>query len=302
MADGHSTSSRVVERVGWFVRLARPWQWYKQSVLLLGIVFSRQMLEPSAWPPVLVGIVSFCAVTSGMYVLNDVRDRERDRNHPQKRYRPVASGAVSVPVAVGYALVLLVGGFALAWSVGPTFSASAVAYVLVTVAYTLGLKRYVHLDVITIAIGFVIRAVAGVLAVEAAISPWLVVCTFLVALMLALGKRRRELDVSDPGMVRSVNEAYTETEVEQLLLIVISTLLLSYSLYTFFGTRDELVVTLPFAYYAVFRYHRFVHVERLDGSVQRLLTDRLFLANGLCWGLVTLTVLYRIPEKVGFAS
>lgn len=296
MAKGHRATAVVDDIVRPYVRVARPWQWYKQAVLLLGIVFSGQAGNPAAWVSVLVGVVSFCTITSGMYVFNDVNDREQDRNHPEKRHRPVASSEIPVVVAVGYGLVLLAIGATLAWSVGLSFVLAAAGYVGVTLAYTAKLKEFVHLDVILIAVGFVLRAVAGVLAVGARISPWLVVCTFLVALMLALGKRRAELGLEDSTSVRAVNETYTATELDRLLLVVISTLLMSYSLYTFSGARDALVVTLPFAYYSVFRFHHLVHAGRYEGTVQSLFTDRPFLISGLCWAIVTVAILYLVPE------
>jgi 4-hydroxybenzoate polyprenyltransferase len=275
----------------------RPWQWYKQGVILIAIVFSKQLFDPLAWGQVAVAVAAFCAVAGATYIFNDISDVEEDRNHPEKRNRPIASGQVSVQTAGAFAISLLVSGFALSYALGPLFVAVIATYLVQNAAYSLYLKDVVLVDVLLIAIGFVLRAVAGVVAIGVALSPWLVVCTFLAALLLALGKRRHEFAASEvPGETRATLAEYTPETLDQLLGIVISTLLMSYSIYTFTGAKLAMMLTLPFAFFGVFRYHHLVYTTQAGASPGALLVDRQLLVNFTLWGLMAVIVLYGRPR------
>ncbi len=275
----------------------RPWQWYKQGVVLIAIVFSKHLFDLAAWGRVSVAVAAFCAVAGATYIFNDISDVEEDRRHPEKRNRPIASGQVSVSTAGAFAIALLVSGLALSYALGWLFVLIILTYLAQNAAYSLYLKEVVLVDVLLIAIGFVLRAVAGVVAVGVALSPWLVVCTFLAALLLALGKRRHEFEASDvPAETRATLEEYTPETLDQLLVVVISTLLISYSIYTFTGAKLAMMLTLPFAFFGVFRYHHLVHTTRGGASPGSLLLDRQFLANLALWGLVAVVVLYGRPR------
>lgn len=272
-------------------REVRPWQWYKQSVLLVGLVFSKNIQNVTAWRRVGLAVVAFCAVAGAVYVFNDVSDVEADRNHPTKRHRPIASGQVSVPVAAAFAVGLLVFGLGVAAALDRLVLVILGAYLAQNVLYTLYLKQIVLVDILVIAVGFVLRAVAGVVAIDVYLSPWLVVCTFLAALLLAVGKRRHEVFAADADTRGTLGE-YTAEGLDHLLVIVISTLLMSYSLYTFFRSTDEMMLTLPFAFFGVFRYHHLMYADEIGIDPRELLLDRPFIANFLVWAAVAIAVLY----------
>lgn len=271
----------------------RPWQWYKQSMLLLGLIFSRNVFSIGAWVNVLLGIAAFCAVASATYIFNDISDLEEDRKHPTKKQRPLASGQIGVPLAVGTGLVLLASGLYMAMSISEWFLIVLLTYIIQNAIYTAYLKHVVIADVLVIAVGFVLRAVAGVVAVGVWLSPWLVACSFLAALLLALGKRRHEMEVSkEPDETRSTLADYEPDTLDQLLVITISTLLMSYSLYTFFGVANEMMVTLPFAFFATFRYQHLVHTSHVSGDPALLMVDRPFMLNLGLWSVAVTVVLY----------
>jgi 4-hydroxybenzoate polyprenyltransferase len=294
-----SHSINPVTTITGLAREIRPWQWYKQGVMLLGIVFSQNLLNWGAWLSLSVGVVAFTTVASATYVFNDISDLEEDRNHPEKQHRPIASGQVSVPVAVVFGIILAGVGLGAAYSLGPLFLAILLAYLGQNALYSLTLKNFVFVDVLVVAIGFVLRAIAGVIAIDVFLSPWLIVSTFLLALVLAFGKRRNELEVAtNPQETRGVLSEYSENNIDQLLVMVMATLLMSYSLYTFSRTDPTMMMTLPFAFFGVFRYHHLVHTTNIAGQPEYLLTDRPSVVNLLLWGVVAIAVLYNVPETV----
>jgi len=296
MAGTSQTINSITTIVG-LVREIRPWQWYKQGVMLLGIVFSQSLLNWDAWLNLLVGILAFTTIASSTYIFNDISDLEEDRNHPKKQDRPIASGQVSVRVAAIFGLILAGIGLGAAYSLGPLFLAILLAYLAQNALYSLVLKQFVFVDVLIVAIGFVLRAIAGVIAINVFLSPWLIVSTFLLALVLAFGKRRSELEVAaNPQETRNVLDEYSENSIDQLLVMVMATLLMSYSLYTFSRTDPTMMATLPFAFFGVFRYHHLVHTTNIAGQPEYLLTDRPSVVNLILWGIAAIFVLYNVPE------
>ena len=292
-----SQSSNPVTTATGLVREIRPWQWYKQGVMLLGIIFSKNILNWDAWLNLLIGIISFTTIVGATYIFNDISDLEEDRNHPEKQHRPIASGQVSVPVAAIYGLLLAGVGIGAAYSLSPLFLGILLAYLAQNTLYSLVLKQLVFVDVLIVAIGFVLRAIAGVIAIDVFLSPWLIVSVFLLALVLAFGKRRNELEVAaNPQETRDVLAEYSENNIDQLLVMVMATLLMSYSLYTFSRTDPTMMATLPFAFFGVFRYHHLVHTTNIAGQPEYLLTDRPSVVNVILWGLVAIAVLYNVPE------
>jgi len=299
MARSYANQNQLVGTVSGLVKEMRPWQWYKQTVLLLGLIFSRSLFDPVAVTNVSLGIVAFCAIAGTTYIGNDILDIEEDRNHPRKKHRPIASGQVPISVAISFAFLLFAGGLALSWLLGPLFFLVVLMYLGQNALYSSFLKEIVIVDVIVIAIGFVLRAIAGVVAIDVSLSPWLVVCTFLGALMLALGKRRHEMVVSDnPAASRSTLGEYTEETLDQLLVVVLAALVVSYSLYTFFRGRPWMMSTLPFAFFAAFRYHFLSHTQELGGNPKFLFGDRPFLINLVVWGGLVIAVLYGVPPRL----
>lgn len=288
-----------IPTISGLVREIRPWQWYKQGIMFLGIVFSKSLLDVEAWISLFVGVAAFTAVAGATYIFNDINDLEADRNHPKKRRRPVASGQVSVPVAIVFGLLLAVVGLRAAHGLGPLFFVILLGYIGQNVLYSLYLKRVVFVDVLLIAAGFVLRAIAGVVAIDVYLSPWLIVSTFLLALVLAFGKRRHELYVTtDPGETRQVLEEYSKSDVDQLLVMTMATLLMAYALYTFFRTDPMMMTTLPFAFFGVFRYHHLVHTTDIVGQSRFLFTDVPSMVNLALWSCLVIAVLYEVPELV----
>lgn len=298
MAESPRTINPISTVVG-LMREIRPWQWYKQGVMLLGIVFSRSLLDAEAWINLLIGIIAFTTIAGATYIFNDINDLEKDRNHPEKRHRPIAGGQVTVPTSIVFGILLIVIGFGTAYSLGPLFFIVLLAYIGQSVLYSLYLKRILFVDVLIIATGFVLRAIAGVVAIDVYLSPWLIVSTFLLALVLAFGKRRHELEVTtNPRETRRVLEEYSKNDVDQLLVMTMATLLMAYSLYTFFRTDPMMMTTLPFAFFGVFRYHHLVHTTDIAGQAKYLLTDLPSIANLILWVCLVVVVLYDVPELV----
>lgn len=278
----------------------RPWQWYKQLIVLVPVAFSLQYFDeydPAVWMRVASGVALFCGAAGSMYVINDIADVEEDRNHPEKRHRPIASGRVSVPLAVGVAAVLLPGSLVASWRLDPLFGVVVAAYVVQNLAYSYLLKQFVLIDLLLIGIGFVLRAIGGIVLVDAPMSPWLVLCAFLTALMLGIGKRQAERDrIEDETETRPILEEYSEELLDTMFASVATTLLIAYSLYTFFARDGEIMmVTLPFAFYAVFRYSYLTTDQRMERP-ERMFFDPAMALNLVIWTLLVLFVLYALPS------
>ncbi|MEK6985002.1 MAG: UbiA prenyltransferase family protein [Candidatus Thermoplasmatota archaeon] len=279
------------------VALLRPRQWYKNGIVLVPLLFSNNFANAALWPRAIVAVAAFCLLSSAAYCLNDVRDAARDRLHPVKRLRPVASGAVPAGVAALLGVVVAAAGLTLLAILNPATFALGVAYLALQVAYNLVLKQVFLWDLLAIAIGFVLRALAGSSALPVPPSPWLIVCAFLLAFHLGLAKRRHELLVGADAAHRPVLGLYTVAFVEQTLQVSTALLLAAYSLYTFFGASIAMMTTLPFAFYGVLRYNLLVH--RRDGrdEAQMLLGDRAVIANALVWVLVVVAVQAGLAER-----
>jgi 4-hydroxybenzoate polyprenyltransferase len=252
----------------------RPRQWTKNLLLFAGIIFAAKLSDASRWAEALAAFAAYCAASSASYLVNDVRDAPHDRLHPVKRSRPIARGELSARAAVGLAAVLLLVAFALVIPLGVASILFLCAFFALQAAYTLSLKHVVLLDVMTIGGLFVIRAAAGAAAVDVRISPWLLLCTALLALFLALAKRRGELVLvgaeATPG--RPVLEGYSLALVDQLVTIVAASTVISYCLYTF-TARDSkaMMVTIPFVVFGVFRYLLLMHRRDLGEEPEEVL-------------------------------
>jgi 4-hydroxybenzoate polyprenyltransferase len=284
-------------------RELRVRQWTKNMVLFAGVVFARQFGDPIEIRRAAAAFIAFCFYSSFIYVLNDIIDVENDRIHPKKRNRPIASGAISMPVAWVMLAVLLAAGGAIGWRLGPHFGVVALAYLALMVLYTVGLKRIVMVDVMVISIGFVLRAVAGVAVLlnPAELSPWLLLCTFFLALFLAVGKRRNEriLLAEQAEHHRRTLAEYPPELIDQLIPVVTAATVISYSIYTVTPATIErvgssmLVYTVPLVVFGVFRYLYLVFRRSQGGSPsETLLTDPPTLINVVIWLGVVLWILY----------
>ncbi len=246
----------------------------------------------------------FCLLSGSMYLLNDVVDRERDRKHPVKRLRPVASGRLAPGTALAAALGIGVASLGLSFMLGVGFAACALVYVVLIASYSYWLKRVAILDVLIISGGFVIRAIAGAESIPVAISSWFLLCVTFLALFLALCKRRQELSSlgEDAANHRSVLSHYSKDLLDQMIALAAAATVVSYCLYTMspetiakFGTR-YLALTIPFVLYGVFRYLYLVHQQGLGGHPETvLLTDKPLLVNIGLWLLVAAAVVYLSP-------
>ena len=278
----------------------RPRQWVKNLFLFAGLVFGQKLFTPAVWTAGAAFLI-FCGLSGAVYLLNDVADRGRDRLHPDKRHRPVAAGHLSVPAAVTAAIVLIVAGLAASVWLSRGFALAALSYVALLTAYSAWLKHLVIVDVLVVAIGFVLRAVAGALAVQVAISGWLLICTFLIALFLALGKRRHEvltLEGAAPQH-RAILAEYSAALLDQMIAVVTASTVTAYALYTMspetvakFHTA-LLPATLPFVLYGIFRYLYLLYQRHLGGNpADAVLRDRALLLNTLLWMGSVLLIIY----------
>lgn len=282
------------------IRSLRPVQWLKNGFVLAPLVFSGQWTE---WQSILWAVVAaaaFCAAASATYIVNDLLDREADRAHPTKRLRPIASGAVGVGRAAATVVVLIGGAAAGALVLGTAFAVVLGVYFATTVMYSLFLKRAVFVDVLVVAAGFVLRVVGGAVAIDVPVSHWILLCAYLLALYLALGKRRSELVLlgDDAGDHRQVLGHYTLPLVDQAIAVVLGATILAYALYTVAPETTEkvgsecLMVTIPVVLYGLFRYLYLLHRHELGGSPARaLLTDRPLFASVLVWVIVAAAII-----------
>jgi 4-hydroxybenzoate polyprenyltransferase len=281
----------------------RPHQWTKNLVVLAALAFSKHLFEGDAVALAGLAFAVFCALSGAVYVVNDLVDLERDRLHPVKRARPIASGALGVPAARAAAAALFGVGLLAAWGLGSGFFLCALAYLALNLAYSFGLKEVVILDVLAIAIGFVLRAVAGAVAIQVVFSEWLIVCTLLLALFLALAKRRHELvTLPDAAAHRAILAEYSPYLLDQMIAVVTASCLTAYAFYTLAPETvgkyrtDRLALTIPFVIYGIFRYLYLVHRKEQGGSPSDvLLADRPLLAATVLWGLVVVLIVYTAP-------
>lgn len=283
-----------------WMRLLRVPQWSKNAVVFAALVFGDPKVDHALWRAV-AAFVAFCLISSAGYILNDRLDVERDRVHPSKRNRPLASGAVSPSAALIVAVVLASVGFGISWIINPVLLLVMVGYAVITVAYSLHLKNIVLLDAFVIASGFLLRAVAGAAAVEVPVSAWLMLCTLLLALFLAFGKRRSELVRlgDDASAHRSALAGYSVPLLDQLLVITAACTVMAYSFYSFTAESVPgsgiMMLTVPFVIFAVFRYLLLV-MRRGEGGAPEILLwrDKPLLASVMSWGVVALVVMLAV--------
>ncbi len=280
----------------------RPGEWTKNLFVFAGLLFGQRLTDPLAVKRATLAFLIFCSLAGVVYLVNDVADRDRDRQHPRKRNRPIASGALGVPTALGAAAVLTACGLGAAWWLGRDFFAVAAGYLLLLVLYSGPLKHIVIIDVLTIAIGFVLRVAAGAVAIGVPISQWLLICTILLALFLGLSKRRHEIVLLADGAIghRRILEEYSPYLLDQMIGVVTASTLMAYILYATshetaekFGT-SLLGLTIPFPLYGIFRYLYLVHRKEGGGSpAELLLNDRPLLACVALWAVGVAVIIYR---------
>jgi len=280
----------------------RPGQWTKNLLVFAGLLFAKRLFDPAAVADAMAAFTIFCALSGAVYLVNDILDREIDRRHPTKARRPIASGALPVGVAASTSAVLTGSGLMGAFVINSKFGWVAAGYLALQVLYSAKLKHIVILDVLTIAIGFVLRAVGGAFAIDVEISQWLLVCTILLALFIALAKRRHELVLLADGATghRPILGEYSAYLLDQMISVVTVSTLVAYIFYTISPETQEkfgtalLELTIPFPIYGIFRYLYLVHRREGGGSpAELLLTDRPLLSCVALWAASVAFIIYR---------
>ena len=296
------------------IRCMRPRQWTKNGLMFAGFIFAGRFREPSdelfsGLLRVLIAFLAFCLISSATYILNDVVDRDSDRAHPEKKDRPIASGRLSIAFAVSASAALALAGFALSWFVShqaanDAFLIVALVYLVVTLLYSFFLKHWVVIDVLILSAGFVIRVIAGCVALPVTISEWLVLCTLFLALFMGLCKRRHELLLlgDNTATTRKVLPQYTATLLDQMIAVAATLTIMSYSLYTFtakhthFLGRESpwVMLTIPLVMYGVFRYLYLVYRKDLGGTPEDVFTDRPMLLAVVLWGMMVVLLSIKL--------
>jgi len=280
----------------------RPVQWVKNLFIFAGLIFSGNLFHPEALIRVGNGFILFSLVASSIYVFNDIIDLEYDRAHPEKKNRPLAAGLMSVPAAYACSILLAAAGLICALALDQVFFAILLSYLIINVAYTIKIKKIVILDIMCIASGFVLRVLAGTELAEVMASDWLILCTIMLSLFLGFSKRRHELVVTGTDALshRKVLGDYSISFLDQMIAVATACTVMSYALYTVspqtvsrFGTRN-LVFSIPFVIYGIYRYLYLIHQKNMGGNPTReLVSDLPMLINALLWALLVVLIIYR---------
>ena len=278
----------------------RPRQWLKNGLVYAALFFDRKVIDLESFARTTAAFILLCMVSSAVYIMNDLADIENDRQHPTKKTRPLAAGELSPTLAIVVAIVLAIGGLAAGFILSPALGWILLTYLVIQVAYTFYFKHVVLMDVILVASGFILRVGAGVAVISVQrFSPWLYVCTGLLALLMALGRRRHELSLLglDAGNHRAILEEYTIDLIDRLIGIVAGAALVAYSLYTFMAEglpeNNLMMLTIPFVLYGIFRYLYLIHVKHEGGAPEDIfIRDRPMQLALFFWAVVVFFVLY----------
>jgi 4-hydroxybenzoate polyprenyltransferase len=283
------------------IKTMRPRQWTKNGFIFFALIFDKQLFLPGPFLRTLAGFFLFCLISSSVYLFNDISDVEADRNHPEKKFRPIASGQLPIGVAWTAALLLIVISLPLAYLLSPAFMLILATYLVMNLLYSRWLKHVPILDVMIIAFGFVLRVAAGVTLITVErFSPWLYVITLLFSLYIGLGKRRAEISLlsQGAGAHRKVLDGYTLPLLDQYITIVSGTTIIAYSLYTFSAPNlpenHTMMLTIPFVIYGIFRYLQLIQTGHAAGSPDEVaLKDRPLQITMLLWALAIIAIFYR---------
>jgi 4-hydroxybenzoate polyprenyltransferase len=282
------------------LKTLRPKQWTKNIFIFAALLFDGKLFQIEPLVRTIAGFILFSLLSSAIYIINDLVDIEKDRQHPVKKNRPLASGQLSPRVAVVAAIVIGAVCLPLSFWLEPYFGVIALSYVLMMIAYSFVLKNIVIIDVMTIAAGFVLRVLAGVVLVHVErFSPWLYVCTTLLALFIAVGKRRHELALlkDNANAHRAILNEYSMDFIDEMITILSAATLIAYSLYTFSAenlpANHSMMLTIPFVLYGLFRYLYLIHVKDEGGAPEEIVIgDKPLIATVGLWGLAAVLVLY----------
>jgi 4-hydroxybenzoate polyprenyltransferase len=286
------------------LRTMRPKQWVKNGFVFVALVFDHKLTNSRYLLATTTGFVLLCLISSTVYLINDLADIESDRAHPRKRNRPLPSGQLAVPVAIGAAVVLPLIAIPSAYLLQPAFAAIITGYLLLQIAYSFSLKHVVLIDVMTIATGFLLRVAGGValIAPVTRFSPWLYIFTTMLALFLGFSKRRQELILlqENANNHRAILDQYSVTLLDEMIMIIVTATIMTYALYTFSAEglpeNHTMMLTIPFLLYGMFRYLYLIHVKgEVAPPDEMLFRDWPLLLTVLLWGLAVVAVLYVVP-------
>lgn len=282
------------------LRTMRPRQWIKSVIVYAALVFDGKLFVPELFLKTTVIFLAFCLISSSVYIINDLVDMEKDRQHPRKRSRPLASGQLEPSIAIGAAGVLAVLAIGAAFWLNLWAGVILIVYLVQNIAYSFWLKNIVIIDVMVLALGFLLRVLAGVVVVEVQnFSPWLYVCVTLLALFLGFGKRRQEIVLleEDAANHRAILSEYNLPLLDQIIGMVVTATLVAYTFYSFDATtalaHSKMLLTVPFVFYMLTRYLYLVHVKLLGGAPDELLLeDRPLLINSVLWAVSVVALIY----------
>jgi len=276
-------------------------QWIKNLILFAGILFGKRITDKSAVITVILSFFLFSIIASCQYVINDYLDKEEDARHPEKKKRPIASGAIEGSIALAITLIILPLALVASYMLKPSFAFIVLFYLLFNIVYSKYLKHLVILDVMSISIGFVLRAIAGAIVIDVAFSSWLLLCTFMLSLFWGFSKRRGELDLleGNAGKHRKILNEYSTSFLDLMMSIVATMTLMSYVMYTISASTiqnlgtDKMIYTVPIVVYAIFRSLYIIYIKNMGHNpTKAILTDRSVLASGFLWLAVVFLVMY----------
>ncbi len=292
----------VVSRSNWrgLLKTMRPRQWVKSIIVFAALVFDGKLFVPELFLKTTLIYICFCLLSSAVYILNDLVDMEKDRQHPRKRNRPLASGRLDPRFAVVGGVVLGVVSIGLAFAIAPLAGVVLLAYLAQNIAYSFWLKNIVIIDVMVLSLGFLLRVVAGVVVVQVEnFSPWLYICVTLLALFLGFGKRRQEIVLLEggAGSHRASLDEYNLPLLDQIITIITTSTLIAYTFYSFDAAtalaHNRMLITVPFVFYFIARYLYLVHVKGLGGAPDELLLeDKPLLINSALWAVTVVALIY----------
>ncbi|MBN1805393.1 MAG: decaprenyl-phosphate phosphoribosyltransferase [Sedimentisphaerales bacterium] len=288
-----------------FLQVMRPAHWSKNGFVFAGLVFGRKLNESSAIGRAIVGFFCFCLATSAVYILNDIIDRKRDRLHPEKCKRPIASGSLGIGSASIFSVLCAAVSIIVSYMLGPRFAAVILIYIVLMVLYSLLLRKVMILDCVVISAGFCLRAIAGAVVVGVFISPWLIICTFALCLFVAFGKRRSEIDLlqQDSKSFRVTLAGYTPELLAHMIDVTSGLAVVCFLLYAMddktlqIHGSNNLVYTTPLVLYCVFRFSLLIQAGKYSGPVQLIFKDLQFQIGFILWIIASIVIIYS--DKAG---
>lgn len=295
--SGNPVKVSLITKIAAYIKLLRPKQWIKNLFVIAPLIFAKHVFEYDYIVKIVVAFILFCLISSGVYVLNDIIDCEKDRLHPKKKNRPIASGLISKTEGIVLLVITLPLVIGISFYADSFFGLAILLYFINNVLYSYKIKHMVILDVMSIALGFLLRVIGGGLIIKVNISPWILLCTLLLSLFLGFSKRRNELVVLENGAEshRKILEEYSLEFIDNMLSIVTASTVMAYCLYTFSANNGNfrMMITIPFVLYGIFRYQYIIYKKKEGGSPEdTVLSDIPLIISILLWGLISIVILY----------